>query len=157
MTLIDGHNVFFALDKDSSSHFEADLNRWKDECLSLCQKNGKKFILVLDGTGGQQAYGFERPVGQHGRLIYSGSMSADDWMEQWIMRHKGETVDLVTGDKRFYDKVRFKRVNRLDPQKWWRQLQLSKTPKSKSSRVSGNAKKSFGSTDEWLEYFGESE
>lgn len=158
MTLIDGHNVFFALDKDRSSDFEADLNRWRDECLALCQKRGKKFILVLDGTGGQQANGFEKPAGKHGRLIFSGSISADDWMEQWIMRHKGESVDLVTADKRFYEKVRFKRVERLDPQKWWKQLLHEKTKKGSSSKSrSGPGKKSFGSTAQWLEYFGESE
>ena len=157
MTLIDGHNVFFALDQDRSFHFESDLNRWKDECLSLCQNKGKKFILVFDGAGGQQAHGFERPAGQHGRLIYSGSISADDWMEQWIIRHKGETVDLVTGDKRFYDKVRFKRITRLDPVKWWGQMVKVKVPKQGNSKASGSSKKAFGSTKEWMEYFGENE
>lgn len=157
MTLIDGHNVFFALDKDCSPHFESDLNRWKDECLSLCQRKGKKFILVLDGTGGQQAHGFEKPVGKDGRLVYSGSLSADDWMEQWILRHKGEAVDLVSGDKRFYEKVRFKRVKRLDPQQWWKQMQQAKPSKSIPSQKAGRGKKNFGTTAEWLEYFGEDE
>ena len=58
MVIIDGHNVFFALDRDRSSNFEKDLNGWKDECLSKCDELSKAYILVLDGS-----VGFIRMVG----------------------------------------------------------------------------------------------
>ena len=152
MILIDGHNVFFALDKDKGPSFEKDLNRWKAECLRLCQAKAKPFILVLDGSGGSSPYGSTKPIGSLGKLVMSGNLTADEWLENWIIQHKQDMVELISADKRLYEKVNFKRVKRLDPVQWWLQLKHSEV-NSSSSPSKPSEKKAFGSTDEWLEFF----
>jgi len=152
MTLIDGHNVFFALDRDRSSSFEQDLNTWKNECLLKCQREASPFILVLDGSGGGHPNGREERVGTSGRVVYSGTLSADDWIEAWIFSHQQSMVKLVSADRRLYEKVKFKRVVCLEPLAWWKKLSHCSTPKSKKA-IKTLPKKNFGSTDDWLRYF----
>lgn len=156
MILIDGHNVFFALDRDRSHQFEKDLNKWREECLSKCDRKGKRFILVLDGSGGRSPHGSSQPSGQHGKVVYSGSVTADEWIDRWIYANPSEMVDLVTGDRRLYEKVKTKRVKLIDPLAWWRSI--SSPPKNKAhSKAPAPQKKGFGTTEEWMDFFGENE
>jgi len=151
MTLIDGHNVFFALDKDQSHHFEKDLNLWKNECLSEAEQKGKPFILIFDGSGGGHPSGSSKKVGRYGRLVYSGTITADDWIDDWIAFHKQEMVQLVSADVKLFERVKAKRVSRIDPLIWWKKPKRANIKKSEVVRN----KKTFGTTSEWLEFFDE--
>jgi hypothetical protein len=152
MTVIDGHNLYFALDRVDEDHFESGLQRLVDDCRQNITRG--THILVLDGSGGKDPRGSERQLTPHLRLVHSGQISADDWIIRWMMRNKPGAWTLVSADRRLYEKIRHKGCSLSDPQRWFRRLgQQTKTAHGKEKHSS--EKKNFGTTDEWLNYFNE--
>lgn len=162
MTVIDGHNLYFALDRVDDDDFEGGLEKLIDD-LRVHLRRGR-YLLVLDGTGGGDPRGHEKNLNEHLRLIYSGaSMSADDWIQRWSLRMSLPQWELVTADVRLYDSIRTKGLKRLEPVAWYRgicrkskQTQQDASPRSRRENFLQGGKKKFGSTDEWLDYFNES-
>jgi hypothetical protein len=162
LTVIDGHNLYFALDRVDDDDFEGGLEKLIDDLRVLLRRG--RHLLVLDGTGGRDSRGHEKNLNEHLRLIYSGaSMSADDWIQRWSTRMALPNWELVTADVRLYERIRTKGLKRLDPVTWYRGVsrksntaQNHSSPRSRRENFLQGGKKNFGSTDEWLDYFGES-
>lgn len=160
MTIIDGHNLYHALDRVDEFNFEKGLSELVDDLRRLLRWG--RFILVLDGSGGGDERGSEKNLSEHLRLVYSGAnISADDWIERWNLRLKCPTWELVSGDRRLYERLRRKGITRSDPEAWYKKCR--RKARNKVSPVldprqahQQGGKKTFGKVDEWLEYFGES-
>lgn len=161
MTVIDGHNLYFALDRVDDDDFEGGLEKLIDDLRVILRRG--RHLLVLDGTGGGDPRGHEKNLSEHLRLVYSGaSMSADDWIQNWSSRMTLPQWELVTADVRLFERIRTKGLKRLEPVAWYRnarrkdqQKHSSSSPRSRRENFLQGGKKKFGSTDEWLDYFGE--
>jgi hypothetical protein len=150
VTVIDGHNLYHALGRVDENHFERGLELLVDDLRRLIRR--ERALLVLDGSGGLHPNGTEKNLSEHLRLIYSGSISADDWIERWELRQRLPAWKLVSGDRRMFERFRRKGIQLVDPQKWY--AELCRRPKAELSRQNlQNGKKNFGSTQEWLDYF----
>ena len=150
MTVIDGHNLYHALDRVDEEHFERGLDLLVADLRRLLRKG--RALLVLDGTGGGHPKGSEKNLSEHLRVVYSGGISADDWIERWELRHHLPTWVLVSGDRRMYERMKRKGLQLSEPKAWFSSLQRTQnllTPQ----RNPQNGKKPFGSTEEWLDYF----
>jgi SAM-dependent methyltransferase len=151
MTVIDGHNLYHALDRVDEEHFERGLNLLIQDCRRLLRKG--RAILVLDGSGGGHPHGSEKSLSEHLRCVYSGSITADDWIERWELRHRLPTWELVSADRRLYERLRRKGVQLKEPKAWFKKLERDQKPTVSARQILQNGKKSFGSTEEWLDYF----
>lgn len=144
MTVVDGHNLYHALDRVDEAHFEAGLDRLLAEIREGLNRG--RVLLVFDGTGGLYPRGHEARLNEHLTRVYSGSISADDWILGWAQRMKLPSFELVSNDLKLFKQLKPYGAKRLDPQRWFRTL------KSPSPR---RTKGEFGTVDEWLDYFGE--
>jgi len=154
MNLVDGHNLYFALDRVDEENFERGLERLVDDLRLKCRRG--KTLLILDGSGGADPRGSERSLNEHLRLVYSGQISADSWIENWLSRQGRSGILLVTGDIKLFRKVSGRGLKREDPVKWYRTLKKREASSSPSSSSHPSDKpSSVGSVDDWLEYFGE--
>lgn len=154
MTIIDGHNLYFALDRVDENHFEKGLENLINDLRVRCRRGTN--LLVLDGSGGHHPNGSERDLSEHLRVIQSGKISADEWIVNWLC-HKGSSgVTLVTGDMKLYKRVSTKKLKRADPVSWFSQLKKSRSNhRVVKDHHPQNKPSSVGSVDDWLEYFGE--
>lgn len=154
MTLIDGHNLLFAFYDPAEHEFlkvqqqlEHEVTRWTSG------KSARKYLLIFDGTGGRHEHGHEQQLTPSLRRIFSGSISADDWIVNWLAAHSGDNVELVTGDKRLYERVRSPQIHWIVPHQW-KATMTKKVTRPGPGRSSGSPKKQFGSTSYWMEEFG---
>ena len=150
MTVVDGHNLYHALDRVDEEHFERGLDLLVADMRRMVCKG--RVLLVLDGSGGGNPRGSEKNLSEHLRVVYSGSISADDWIERWELRHHLPAWSLVSGDRRMYERLKRKGVQLCDPKAWFTSLQRTRNLLTPSEKLQ-NGKKSFGSTEEWLDYF----
>ena len=150
MTVIDGHNLYFAIDRVDESRFEQELGRLVRELKSMILSGSH--LLVLDGSGGRDRGGHEQLLSPNLRLVYSGSISADDWIVNWMMRTRPGKWTLVSGDRRLYERIRHKGLSLRDPKVWFRE-QKKKVKESQHRSTLTQGKLSFGTTEEWLDYF----
>lgn len=150
MTVIDGHNLYFAIDRVDEDRFQEQLVMLIDELKTMIQVGSN--LLVLDGFGGRSKGGVQELLSPNLRLVYSGSISADDWIVNWMMRTRPGKWDLVSADRRLYERIRHKGLNLRDPKVWfYEQKKKVKNIQAKSDWAKGKA--TFGSTEEWLDYF----
>jgi hypothetical protein len=150
--------LYHALDRVDEEHFERGLDRMVSDLRHLVRRG--KNLLVLDGTGGGHPNGSEKNLSEHLRLIYSGStMKADDWIERWHLRTALSKWELVSRDRRLFERIRRKGVGLVDPEHWYAALKRSERRSqgqvSKREQFQQGGKKPFGAVDEWLDYFGE--
>ncbi|MBF0198721.1 MAG: NYN domain-containing protein [Planctomycetes bacterium] len=158
MILIDGHNTLFQLHDPDGEGFLKAQQQLTHEVLRWTQKKkSQKCILVFDGSGGGAPEGREEQLSSNLRVVYSGTLTADEWIIAWIETHKGVLVQLVTNDKRLYEKVNYKNVKRSPPNEWKREVtRVPHSEKHPKNHGSSPGKKEFGSTAYWLKEFGES-
>lgn len=145
MILIDGHNMLFQVDM-----VEGAIEKNIEKLILKIQKQLdlmlKKAIVVFDGKGGRGEHGYEYLYSTQLRVIYSGDhVSADDWIVNWIYRHKGLECEVITCDKRMLQRLPKKSVKNQRCKPWLNQARVDQPI----------SKKEFGSEDEWLAYFGE--
>lgn len=155
MTLVDGHNLYFALDRVDENDFEGGLNQLIDSLRVKCRRG--KTMLVLDGSGGADPRGSERSLSEHLRLVQSGHISADEWIENWLSRQGASGVTLVTGDLKLFRRISSKGLKRVDPVDWYIKLRKQGATKATPTSSSSAPDKptSVGSVEDWLDYFGE--
>jgi hypothetical protein len=147
LVIIDGHNLLFKRCDTFNPSIEAEIEKQTNKLLSILKD--KKSIIVYDGSGGLNEYGYKKIIQNNITLVYSGSFQkADDWIVDWIKNNSGESVILISDDLKLRKRINVKRVKFEDCIKWFRR-------NSKSSQILRSTKNEFGSTEYWNDYFDE--
>ncbi len=145
MILIDGHNLLFKRCDTFKPNIETEIEH--QTSLLLNHLANKKSIIVYDGNGGKNGYGFEKKINKTTKVVYSGKFQkADDWIVAWISKNPSEMVTLVTDDLGLRKRAKAKRVKFENCLSWFD----STNPKTK---ITKRNKGEFGSVDYWEDYF----